>query len=134
MNQHHRPSSNGRGFTLIEVLVALALLGTALAVVMQIFSRDLKSIADVEDYMRASIKADSVMREVLGSDELEEGSWVESEGDGYDIDVSVKEIDEERTEDLSFRLLQVILQVRWMRDDKEREMSLMTVKLVQKIT
>ena len=121
-----------RGFTLLEILVALAIVGIALTGVLQIFSSDLKGITEADDYVKAAIKAESAMREILDSDELEEGSWVESTEDGYDISVTVKGIEEERTEYLSVRLLEVTLEFRWLRDEKERALNLMTVKLIEK--
>ncbi len=125
-------SQRERGFTLLEILVALAIVGIALTGVLQIFSSDLKGITEADDYVKAAIKAESAMREILDSDELEEGSWVESTEDGYDISVTVKGIEEERTEYLSVRLLEVTLEFRWLRDEKERALNLMTVKLIEK--
>jgi len=129
-NQH--VSQRERGFTLLEILVSLAIVGIALTGVLQIFSSDLKGITEADDYVKAAIKAESVMREILDSDELEEGSWVESTEDGYDIIVTVKGIEEDRIEDLSVRLLEVTLKFRWLRDEKERALNLMTVKLIEK--
>ena len=125
-------SQRERGFTLLEILVALAIVGIALTGVLQIFSSDLKGITEADDYVKSAIKAESVMREKLDNDELEEGSWVESTEDGYDISVTVKGIEEERTEDLSVRLLEVTLKFSWLRDEKERALNLMTVKLIEK--
>lgn len=125
-------SQRERGFTLLEILVALAIVGIALTGVLQIFSSDLKGITEADDYVKSAIKAESVMREILDNDELEEGSWVESTEDGYDISVTVKGIEEERTEDLSVRLLEVTLKFSWLRDEKERALNLMTVKLIEK--
>jgi len=120
------------GFTLIEILVAFTILGIALTVVLQVFSSNLKGITSADDYVKASIKAESFMRHVLDSDELEEGSWVDSTEDGYDVSVTVRGIEEDRTEELHVRLLQVKLNFRWLRDEKERELNLMTIKLIEK--
>jgi len=48
-----------KGFTLIEVLVAVALLGIAVTVVIQLFSANLRAIASSEDYIYASARAEA---------------------------------------------------------------------------
>jgi general secretion pathway protein I len=120
------------GFTLIEILVAFAVIGIALTVLLQIFSGDLKGITESSDYVKAAIKAEAAMREVVESEELAEGSWDDITDDGYEISVTVDESLEERTENLAITLLEVNLTIRWMRDDKRRTLNLRTAKVIQK--
>ncbi len=44
-----KPLNKTAGFTLLEVLVALALLGVGVVVVLQLFSANLRSISASED-------------------------------------------------------------------------------------
>ena len=53
---------NRKGFTLLEVLVATAILGMAIAVILQLFSANLRAIALSRDYVSASIKAEAKMK------------------------------------------------------------------------
>ncbi len=62
-------SDQVKGFTLLEIVVALAILGIGLATTMQIFSGGLKNIYRVDLAHRAMNHAENVMNRIL-SDEL----------------------------------------------------------------
>lgn len=120
------------GFTLLEVLVAVAILGIAIAVVLQLFSADLRSLSVSGDYVAAAARAESKMREVLDDDALTERSLSETTNDGYRIDVSVSNALQKRTENLPVTLLEISLTVHWTKGTKERTFSLRTMKMVEK--
>lgn len=125
-------NSRGAGFTLIEILASLAILSIALVVILQLFSANLKGITTSDGYVNAVMKAESVMRNVLDDDKLEEKSWSETTEDGYGIDVSITEIENERTENLMIKLLEINLSLRWQEGIKERKLTLKTMKTVAK--
>jgi general secretion pathway protein I len=120
------------GFTLLEVLVALAVLGITLVVIFQLFSADLKGLATSDDYANAVIKAESKMREILDDDTLSEKTWSEMTEDGYRIDAVVTNAVAERTENLQVKLLEINLAVHWRSGLRERTITLKTMKLVNK--
>jgi len=125
-------NSSARGFTLLEVLVAVALLGIAITVVLQLFSADLKAIAASEEYVSAAAKAEAKMREVQDSDTLTEGSTSEMTNDGYRLEVSTASTLKERTDTLQVMLMDIVVTVYWTKGVKERSLSLRTMKLVNK--
>jgi general secretion pathway protein I len=125
-------NSSVKGFTLLEVLVAVALLGIAITVVLQLFSADLRAIAASEEYVSAASKAEAKMREVQDSDTLAEGSTSEITNDGYRLDVSVASTLAERTDTLQVMLMDILVTVHWTRGAKERALSLRTMKLINK--
>jgi type II secretion system protein I len=120
------------GFTLLEVLVAIAILGIAVTVVLQLFSANLRAISVSGDYVSAATKAEAKMREILSDDKLSEKSSSETTDDGYRIDVSITDALKERTDNLQVRLLEIDLTVHWTRGTKERSLSLKTMKVVNK--
>ncbi len=122
-----------RGFTLLEVLVSLSIVAIAVTVVLQLFSSGLRSIAASEDNAAAVIKAEVKMREVLDNDELAETSWSEATPDGYRMDISIIDTLKERTSNLQVRLMQVALTTRWFKGNKEKILTLRTMKLVNKV-
>jgi type II secretion system protein I len=60
-----RPAAGSAGFTLLEVLVALAILGTAVVVSIQGVSQGLRLLQAAGDQQRAMIVADQRAREML---------------------------------------------------------------------
>jgi type II secretion system protein I len=127
-----RGKFKGSGFTLLEILVALAILGIAITIVLQLFSANLRAISVSEDYVSAGIKAEARMRELLDDAGLTERSWSEVTDDGYRTTVSVTDMATERTQNLQIRLLEINLAIYWSKGGKERSITLKTNKVVNK--
>jgi general secretion pathway protein I len=132
MKLRNRKNIANQGFTLLEVLVAVALLGIAVTAVMQLFSANIRAISVSEDYLYASAKAEAKMREVLDNDNISEISFSEITDDGYRMDVSIAEVLHERTENLPVRLMEVDLKVSWTKGPHEKSITLKTLKVVEK--
>ncbi len=127
-----RPLTGTSGFTLLEVLVALALLGIAVTAILQLFSANLKSISASEEYVAGSLEAQSKMREVLDSQEFSERSWNGITNNGYRFQVSVSDTLPERVENLPVKLVVVEVKVYWARGAGEKSLTLKTMKMVEK--
>jgi len=125
-------STPAAGFTLLEILVSLALLGIALLVIVQLFSAGLRGISVSDDYVVAVAKAEAMMRELLNDDTLSGKDWSEYTDDGYRIDASVKESLRDRTENLQVRLFDIRLSVYWRKGKRERSVTLNTMKIMNK--
>lgn len=125
-------SFEDKGFTLLEVIVALAIAGIALVVVLQLFSTNLKAIFISEEYVSAVVRAEAELREILDNSTLSEGSWSESTPEGYRIDVTVSDSEKERTQNLMVRLLEVDLTIHWANGTTDRSLTLKTLKVVTK--
>ena len=129
----HRVNMSHNGFTLLEVIVAIAILGIAISVVLQLFSANLRAISVSGDYVTAATRAEAKMREILSDDKLSEKSFSEATQEGYRIDVSIIDVMKERTENLQVKLLEVDLTIHWIQGTKQKSMSLRTFKVVEKI-
>lgn len=124
--------SSCSGFTLLEVLVALSLLGIAVISVIQLFSLDLRSISSSEDYVAGVLEAQSKMREVLSEEEMSERSWRGVTENGYQFEVSISKSLPERVEELQVRVFEIGVTVSWMKGVRQKFMRLTTQKMVQK--
>jgi type II secretion system protein I len=132
MPNHDTPVFCRAGFTLLEVLVATALLGIAVAVILQLFSANLRALSVSEDFVQASINAEAKMREVLDDDKPSEKSFSEITDDGYRMDIWIKDTLQERTDTIDMKLFQIDVTVRWIKGTKERSFTLRSLKAVRK--
>jgi general secretion pathway protein I len=121
-----------RGFTLLEVLVALAIMAIAVTLVIQLFTADLRAITRSGDVTSAVVRADSRIREIVAEPSLEEKTWSEETGDGYRMDITVSEVNKARTDNLPVKLMEVVLTVRWIEGMKERSLRLKTINIIDR--
>jgi type II secretion system protein I len=128
----HDIVASSKGFTLLEILVALAILATAVTIIFQLFSAGLRNIAVSEDVVSAAVRAEAKMREVLSNEELTENSWTETTTDGYTFAVNITEALQEKTDSLPVQVLQIDLAITWTKNTRERSLRLKTYKTVSK--
>jgi prepilin-type N-terminal cleavage/methylation domain-containing protein len=120
------------GFTLLEILVSLALTGIAITVILQLFSSNLRALSVSGDYISAALMAEAKMRDILEDIDLTEKSWSEVTDEGYRFDASVTETLKERTENLQVRMLEIDLTVQWSEGSKMKFLTLKTMKVLNK--
>jgi len=117
---------------LLEVLVALAILGAAIVLLVQLMSADTKMVMTSEDTTMMLLKAEEKMRLILEQDQLTEGSWDETTDEGYRYVVVITEHMKERTDNLQIKLFDIALTMSRIKDAKPRSVSLKTVKMIDR--
>jgi len=123
-----------RGFTLIEILVAISVLSIAMVVIMQLFSGGLKSSRLSDAYTRGVFHAREKMEEILLEREFEEGVF-EGEFDdsyGWRFEIVREEQPEEEAKKLPFDAYHVRVEIFWNEGEKEKNFGITTMKLVEK--
>ncbi len=125
--------ANKKGFTLLEVLVSLAIMAIAVTLLLQLFSADLRAVSRAGDMTWASVKADAGIKKILDELSPVAASWSEVTEDGYRMDVSITEVLMERTDNLPFKLMEVSLTVGWTEGRKEKSLGLKTLKMVDRM-
>lgn len=120
------------GFTLLEILVAVAIIGISLTVIIQLFSSNLRAISVSKDYVHAVLKAEERMRELLEEENLSEGHYSEQTEDGYKIDIYISKFGKDKSENLQVDLTQIDLSVSWTAGMKEKRFDLTTYKVIEK--
>ena len=137
-----KPSAQ-HGFTLLEILVAIAILGVSLTVIMQQFSAGLRIGHTSRTYTTATAYAKQKLEEFQLVEEMEEGEEAGDFDDGYTWKVSVlpydvfveeggTEEDEELFEHLPLEMYRLESVVSWMEGENEKSVSLVTLKTVKK--
>lgn len=127
--------SNQKGFTLLEVMVAITILGIGFIVIFQLFSMGLNSVERSEKYTMAVIYAKEKLNEMLAMPEPQEGIKEGSSGKGnefswkaaallYDTGSFAKEP--------PFTIYQLTADVTWQEGLKQKNVHLETLKTVAK--
>jgi general secretion pathway protein I len=119
--------TSSRGFTLLEVLVALTILAVAIVAFMQLSSQGLRLLHLSDDYQQAVVVADRVAR---ATDVVEEGAESGQEGRfRWERHLRLVPVPEELTPGAGpqLRLYALSVAVRWGRDRTLELASLRTV-------
>jgi len=122
------------GFTLIEVVVALAILGIGLTVIIELFSGGLRLARTSEEYTKAMNFAHMKMEEITSKQKIEEGSDEgKCDDDTFHWQVKIKKTDLlpiEKDSDFKppIELFQVRVDILWQSGSKEKSASIESYK------
>lgn len=128
-----------RGFTLLETLVAVAILGTAVAASTGLLSTSLRNISRAEDYERAVLLARSQMNELLALPAWSDGqTWRGDWGGNYRWTARTERLREPgramvpETQELApggREMMRLVLVGAWTTPRGEKTLELETVRL-----
>ena len=128
------------GFTLLEVMIALAIMGIGLGITMQLFSGSLKAAHKSGQYTDAIFLARQKMEEVLLKTPLEEGwdSGVFNDDFAdfsWEVEIKPYEYAAERVKgdlgsdsQMMISMLEIRGKVSWGEGEKEHQLSLVTLR------
>ena len=116
-----------RGFTLLEVIVALAIMGIGFALAMELLATGSRSAKVAEDYTLAVLLARQKMAEVLVSQSLEESAGQGEFGEGLSWASEIQPLPQ--AEELPAQLYQVRVRVAWPGRRGEKSMDLYTLRM-----
>ena len=120
------------GFSLLEVLVAFAILSMSLGVLYQAFSNSLRNVGASGDYSRAMIIAEARLAEAMADVPIKEGGDQGQVEDRYHWRLTVQryEYDDEGISS-QFTPYEVQIVVSWQDGKHSREYQLSTLRLSQ---
>jgi type II secretion system protein I len=127
------------GFTLLEVLIAVAILGTAIVVLLLQFSVALRAGSVTQNITVAILHAKEKIEELKMERELSESSQSGTFGDGYEWETQVIPYrhetipeDEQIYEGLKVETYQLSSLVKWKDGERTKQVLLTTLKTVRK--
>jgi prepilin-type N-terminal cleavage/methylation domain-containing protein len=123
-----RACSAASGFTLIEVLVALAIAGLGLGVLMVAASQGLGNLRTADNYIEATRRAQSRLATVGTELAVKEGDWSGDDGGGFSWHIQAHPVpgtDEKAT----FIPYDVVVTIGWSSEGKVKAVSLQSQRL-----
>lgn len=120
------------GFTLIEVLVALTILGISLAVLLGAFSQDLAVSGETAVQMRARSLVEALIAQTQVSNALHPGSRTGETADGISWRVDVQPYEAVANTALPVGLFAVRASAYWTEDGRQKTVHLETLDLASK--
>jgi general secretion pathway protein I len=124
------PHHTERGFTLLEVLVSLAILAGALTVMFQVFSRTLDSTADANARTVAANLAQSLLARIGSEMPLKEGENSGQFDNGFRWQIRMTPYDPDHYRNLAFvRPYDVAIDVSWTIRSQIRSIHLSALRL-----
>jgi general secretion pathway protein I len=124
----HPARSAERGFTLLEVVIALAILGIAFALAMELLANGVRSAKASEDYTQAVLLARQKIAEMAITPYLSGSGEQGDFGGGFRWSSEVQPIPPQE-EGLPARLYQVRVRVTWPGRRGEKSMDLYTLRM-----
>ena len=122
------------GFTLLEVVVAMAIVGLGVVTLLEIFSLGLRLVTKSSTRTEAVSYGRQVMDEVLIRREIQEGGEEGSLGEGHRwrLQVEPRREESEFLPSTGWELKEITLQMQYREGEREKEVEMRTLRLVKK--
>lgn len=132
MNKFRGCVSIQHGFSLLEVLVAFAILALAVATILSLFASGLRNTAVAADYARALTLAESQLAILQGSEAVRLVSG-DSEGSagGFNWHSRISSYEEAGSDTYRTRLYRIDVSVNWGEGAHQRSVQLSTLRIGQ---
>jgi general secretion pathway protein I len=119
------------GFTLIEVLAALAILGLSLSAIYQAFIGGMRNEASGRRHAAATMLAESRLAQVAAEYPVQIGHWSGQTPDGYQWSLRMRPAEDEAlvSESRPLHLIEVEVRVTWQHQERQREVRLTSLRL-----
>ncbi len=127
------------GFTLLEVLIAVMILGMSITTILQQFSVALRTGTKTQEVIKAVMHAKEKLEELKVKKELSESNETGSFEDGYEWETYVvpfiygqEEDDDQDYEKLRYETFQLKSIVLWQHGERKKQIQLSTLKTIRK--
>lgn len=127
----YRLADETAGFTLLEVVVSLALLGLLLSAAFGVFAAGMRSSRSSTEYTRAVIEAERIVKDVQASGirpEVRQG--VTGQGFRWRAETT---LDQSNADDAPAQLFHIRVSVEWPSGQTDKQVALVTLAMAPRI-
>ena len=118
-----------QGFSLLEVLVAFAILAISMGILFQSYSTGVRGVTLSREYAKATELAQSQLAQVGSAIPLQDGTLSGEWADQYQWMVAIGRASELQRPDSVYVLYSVDIRVGWLEGERQRSVNLSTLKL-----
>ncbi len=118
-----------QGFSLLEVLVAFAILAISMGILFQSYSTGVRGVTLSREYAKATELAQSQLAQVGSAIPLQDGTLSGEWADQYQWTVAIRRASELQRPDPVYALYSVDIRVGWREGERQRSVDLSTLKL-----
>jgi prepilin-type N-terminal cleavage/methylation domain-containing protein len=120
------------GFTLLEIIVALALITISGVIAIQLFSANLRAISASDGHVKASANAEALMRAILTDEDFPNNATTAGVTDIYSYATRATKIEDEKSAVVNADLYRVDVVLSWREGLREKSVTLNTLKLIER--
>jgi general secretion pathway protein I len=131
--RRRKHGSHEAGFTLLEMLVAVMVLGTAVAAISGVITTSMRNVSRAEEYQRVTLLARSQMNELLTLPWRDGQTWSGNWADGYRWTAAASIIPPEKGREVQgFDLMRMTLTGAWKTSRGQKTFTLETARAQQR--
>jgi prepilin-type N-terminal cleavage/methylation domain-containing protein len=132
-----RTKTESGGFTLLEVLVAMTIMGIVLTTVLELLAGSLHSASASKEFARAAVLGERKFEQILNSEDMFKNEEWPSGGEleeGYEWDLGVVPYAkyEEEEESFPLKVYRCVFKVRWESGRRSKSIEFKAFKSVPK--
>jgi len=132
LNEQRTNARHARGFSLLEVLVALCILVLCLGMIMSMYSTALQHASDAAAITRATRAGETLLAQLGAEIPLRKGISSGQLGDGYHWQITISEYQPEgapQNWQMSLHAYWVDIDIHWEGPDRPRSVNFTTLRL-----
>jgi len=132
MKLNRAPLKRQDGFTLLEVVVAMAIVGLGVVTLLELFSLGLRLMSRSTDRTRSSFELRRAMDESLIRQKLDAGRQVRSDDGGWEFEIGPETSSSVFASELPWRLVEVTVRGKTPEGDRMKPWEIKTLRLMRK--
>jgi prepilin-type N-terminal cleavage/methylation domain-containing protein len=127
--KHRKQAANQAGFTLLEAMVAITIMGAAVAAISGVLSTSMRNVGRAEEYERVALLARSQMNELMTLPWKDRTIWAGKWSEGYTWRAETASVPVPKEQESGYELMRLTLVATWQTSRGAKTLTLETARL-----